>query len=152
MPMKSVQALNEAQDAVFVNPAYQPKEGVTFCNVATQDVLARLGYTELNGLTADDMYAFVSNSKDWLIKPMVDAQSLVNEGTILIAILPSVKLGQDHGHVNTLTQGSGDYSGKWDCKTPYCMNIGRVGTCFRARGENWAFQIIPEIYALVSTL
>ena len=83
---------------------------------------------------------------------MADAQDLANEGTILVSILPAQKLGQSHGHVNTLTTGQGDYSGKWNCKTPFCMNLGRVGTCFRARGVNWAFQVVPEIYALVATL
>jgi hypothetical protein len=153
MPIKDPIQLNAAQDTVFANKQYWPTdEGVTYCNLATQDVLERLGYTALSGMTADQMYAFISTSKDWLIKPMSDAIALSQEGTILVAILPAVKLGQDHGHVNTLTTGSPDFSGKWNCKTPLCMNLGRVGTCFRAKGENWAFQIPPEIYALVATL
>ena len=145
--------LNQAQDVVFSNPDYQPKaDGETFCNLATQDVLARLGYNALSGKTADEMYAFISTSPDWLIKPISDAIALVQEGTILVAILPAIKLDQSHGHVNTLTTGLPDFSGKWNCKTPLCMNLGRLGTCFRAKGENWAFQIRPEMYALVSTL
>ena len=145
--------LNEAQDIVFSDPSYKPlADGVTFCNLATQDVLNRLGYNALSGKTADEMYAFISTSPDWLIKPMQDAIELVQEGTILVAILPAVKLEQSDGHVNTLTPGSADFSGKWNCKTPLCMNLGRIGTCFRAKGENWAFQIQPEIYALVATL
>lgn len=152
MPIKDSKVLNDAQDVVFSNPTYKPTDNETFCNFATQDVLHRLGYDGLKGLTADGMYEFVSKSKDWLIKPIVDATELVQEGTILIAILSSTKLGQSHGHVNTLTPGSPDYSGRWECKTPLCMNLGRVGTCFRAKGINWAFQIPPEIYALVATL
>lgn len=150
--MKDIQKLNEAQDIVFSNKSYQPIGDETFCNLATQDVLNRLGYKQMTGLTADQMYAYISNSSDWLIKPMADAISLVNEGTLLLAILPSIKLGQLHGHVNSLTPGSPDFSGKWNCKTSLCMNLGRVGTCFRARGENWAFQVVPEIYALKDTL
>jgi hypothetical protein len=151
--VKDPKALNAAQDAVFANKSYWPQsDGETFCNIATQDVLLKLGYAALEGLTADEMYAKIVTSSDWLIKPMADAISLVQEGTILVAILPSTKLGQSHGHVNTLTPGSNDFSGKWNCKTPLCMNLGRVGTCFRAKGENWAFQISPEIYALVETL
>ena len=109
-------------------------------------------YDELKGLSADEMYAFIPNSKDWLIKPMADAIELVQEGTVLVAILPAIKLNQSHGHVNTLTPGSADFSGRWDSKTPLCMNLGRAGTCFRAKGVNWAFQVVPEIYALVYTL
>jgi hypothetical protein len=158
MPIKNPATLNQAQDEVFANKAYWPTlDGETFCNLATHDVLSRLGYGDLKGLTADQMYAYVSTSKDWLIKPMADAQELANEGTILISILPAVKLGQEHGHINTITTGQGDFSGRWNCKTPFCMNLGKKGTpenpgCFRSKGINWAFQIPPEIYALVSTL
>jgi len=152
MAIKSVQLLNEAQDAVYENPQYQPHGDDTFCNYATQAVLSKLGYAKMNGLTADAMHLFVSNSKDWLIKPISDAQSLANEGAILLAILPAVKLGQSHGHVCSCTTGSGDFSGHWNIKTPMVMNLGRKGTCFRQRGVNYAFQVIPEIYALRETL
>lgn len=153
MPIKNVQKLNEAQDQVFANKSYWPKaDGETFCNVATQDVLVKMGYAALEGLTADQMYAKVSTSSDWLIKPIGDAQGLVNVGTILIAILPSVKLGQEHGHVCSLTSGEQGFSGHWNCKVPLVMNLGRPGTCFRQIGVNYAFVPVPEIYALVSTL
>lgn len=153
MPKKNPDDLNAVQDQVFANESYWPTDdGTTFCNVATQDVLLKLGYAALEGLTADEMYAKISTSPDWLIKPMTDAIDLVQEGVILVAILPAEKLGQSHGHVNTLTPGPADTSGKWGVKTPLCMNLGRAGTCFRAKGENWAFQIPPEIYALVETL
>ncbi len=153
MAIKDPKILNEVQDSVFANKSYWPTEdGVTFCNLATQDVLKQLGYPYLFGMTADEMYKTISTSKEWLIKPMKDAIELVQEGTILVAILPSDKLGQSHGHLNTCTPGSPDFSGKWDMKTVLCMNIGRVGTCFRQKGQNWAFQIQPEIYALVDTL
>lgn len=145
--------LNKVQDEVFANKSYWPQaDGETFCNVATQNVLGLLGYGDLDGLTADEMYAKISTSEEWLIKSMIEALVLVQAGTILVAILPATKLGQSHGHVNTLTPGSADFSGKWNVKTALCMNLGRVGTCFRAKGENWAFQIPPEIYALKSTL
>jgi hypothetical protein len=153
MIIKDPKMLNEVQDIVFANKSYWPMEdGTTFCNLATHEVLRRLNYEGLKDMTADQMHEFISMSKEWLIKPMSDAQSLANEGVILLAILPSHKLGQSHGHVATLTTGQGDFSGKWNCRTPFCMNLGRTGTCFRARGINWAFQVVPEIYALVSTL
>lgn len=153
MIIKDPKELSAIQDMVFANKAFWPKaDGETFCNEATQAVLSNLGYFGMQGMMADAMYAFVSTSSDWLIKPMADAQALVNIGTVLLSILPSVKLNQADGHVNTLTPGPGDFSGDWNCKTPLCMNLGRTGTCFRMKGINWAFQIIPEIYALKETL
>ena len=159
--IKDPKQLSVAQDAVFANPAYQPKaDGETFCNLATQDVLRRMGYDLFDVLnvggdkpfTADEMYFYISTHPEWLIKPMVDAQGLVNEGVILVAILPAVKLGQEHGHVNTLSPGVGGFSGHWDMSDPVCMNLGRAGTCFRSKGLSFAFVPIPEIYALVATL
>lgn len=152
MAIRDPNKLNLAQDAVYSNRDYWPKSDETFCNIATQDVLSRLNYRALDGMTADEMYAYVSTSKEWIIKPMADAQKLANEGVILLGILPAIKLGQSHGHVNTLTPGVMDYSGMWDMRTALCMNLGRMGTCSRNRGENFAFHVIPEIYALVETL
>ena len=147
--MKNKELLSASQDSVWGSGLYLPKETdggeTTYCNLATTAVLRAMGCTELDGLTADDMYACVKASKNWLIKPMADAQFLVNCGSVLIAILPSSRLGQSHGHVCTLTPGQPDYSGHWDKHTPLCMNLGRKGTCFRSRGINWAFVPEPEI-------
>lgn len=152
MPIKDPRQLSAVQNSVFANQSYWPKHDETFCNFATQDVLSQMGYSLMKGMTADEMYAFVWTSKDWLIKPIAGTQDLVNGGTILISILPADKLQQSHGHVNTLTPGIQDFSGHWNMKTPVCMNLGRAGTCFRSKGINYAFVPEPEIYALVSTL
>ena len=153
MIIKDPKTLNMVQDHIFADKAYWPDDdGTTFCNVATQDLLRQLGYGGFSSMSADMMYTKVQTSPEWLIKPIADAIELVQEGTIILGILPSTILGQSHGHVNTLTPGSPDFSGKWNCKTPLCMNLGRAGTCFRLKGENWAFQIMPSFYALVATL
>ena len=40
---------------------YWPTEdGVTYCNLATQDVLSRLGYPALKGFSADGIVRFTS--------------------------------------------------------------------------------------------
>ena len=148
--------LNFAQDSVFHNGDFWPKETddgeVTYCNLAVQSVLSYLGYTGLAGLTADQMYYEIIKSPDWLIKPIAECQGLANEGVIVLGILPAVKLNQPHGHVNTLTTGLPEFSGHWNLKAPLCMNLGRSGTCFRAKGESWAFETMPEFYALKATL
>lgn len=153
MPIKDPIQLNAAQDAVFANKSYWPTiDGETFCNVATQDVLSRLGYNALAGMTADVMYETVCVSKDWVQKTLAEAQELANAGTILLAILSSAKLAQAHGHVCTLTPGQSIASGHWGAMAPMAMNLGRIGTCFRKIGINYSFVPEPEIYALISTL
>lgn len=152
MPIKDPVQLNEAQNIVFANKAYWPNAGQTFCNEATQDVLNRLGYNALNGMLADIMYKMIAGASDWKLIAMEDAQAIANAGTILVATLPSYKLGQLDGHICTLTPGQAVDSGHWGAMAPMCMNLGRVGTCFRKIGINYAFIPEPEIYALISTL
>lgn len=155
--MIDVNVLNAIQDKVFADPAFQPKElhgdEVTFCNLATLAVAAGVGCHDLErpaGVTpymADQIYNLFQNSKTFFRQTMPVCQELVNKGAFVIAILPSWKLKQSHGHLCTLTSGPGDRSGRWDAFTPLVMNLGRFGTCFRRKGVNWAFQTIPEFYS-----
>lgn len=156
-PMIDVNELNAVQDRVFGNVAYQPREvhgdEVTFCNLATLAVAAGVGCNQLTRptggepYTADQIYHLFQESTNFYRQSMPVCQDLVNKGVLIFAILPSWKLKQSHGHINTLTTGVGDQSGRWGAFTPLCMNLGRAGTCFRRKGVNWAFQAIPEFYS-----
>lgn len=149
--------LNAAQDIVFADKRYWPKDidgdEITYCNTATLAVTLGVGChaldraSNLEPYTADGLYTLFQNSGKFAQQPMKVCQKLVNNGALIFAILPSWKLHQGHGHVCTLTPGVGDHSGRWDVFTPLCMNLGRAGTCFRARGVNWAFQMVPEFYS-----
>lgn len=148
--------LNAAQDQVFANKAYWPKEEdgdeITFCNLATLAVANGVGchgFDPPEGmipLRADEIYHVLSSSKAFIPQRMSMCQALVNEGAFILAILPSWNLHQAEGHICSLTPGVGDFSGRWNSFTPMCMNLGRIGTCFRQKGINWAFQIVPELY------
>ncbi len=154
--MKNPDLLREAQDKVWESGAFLPKEEdgaeTTYCNMAVNAVLAPMGCTILQGMTADQMVTFMRTSKDFLIKPMADCQFLTNLGTVIVAGLTSAQLKQGHGHVATLTPGVEDYSGHWDKKAPVCLSIGRKAICFRSKGVNWAFVPEPEFYAWVPSL
>ena len=97
-------------------------------------------------MTADEIYNLFRTARIFDPVPMAKCQDLVNQGALIFAVSPSWDLHQGHGHICTLTPGIGDYSGRWKGYTPFCMNLGRTGTCFRQRGVNWAFQIVPEFY------
>lgn len=158
--MIDVKLLNDAQDRIYDNLDFWPKEDdpdhKTFCNVATIAVAQGVGCRALDSpvgiepLTADEIYRLML-SETLLFAPMVmrQCQDRVNAGALMFAILPSWKLQQSHGHICTLTTGMGDHSGRWNTFTPFCMNLGRAGTCFRKKGVNWAFQTVPEIFAWV---
>jgi len=154
--MKNADLLREAQDKVWDSGLYMPKEEdgeeITYCNMATNAVLAPMGCTVMQGMTADQMVEFMRTSKNFLIKPIEDCQFLANEGTVIVAGLTSGALKQSHGHVCTITPGVEDFSGHWNKKTPQCLSIGRKKICFRSKGVNWAFVPEPEFYAWLPSL
>jgi hypothetical protein len=157
-PMVELKKLDEIQDQVFADKRYWPKDDdpdhKTFCNMATIAIAQGVGCHALDSppgkepLMADEIYRLLLSTPA-VFHPvtMRDCQQFVNDGHFVLAILPSFKLRQAHGHLCTLTSGVGDHSGRWDAHTPMCMNLGRAGTCFRRKGVNWAFQTIPEFFA-----
>jgi len=160
--MISPDLLNKVQDEVFsaTNPdgvkTYWPKDEdgdeITYCNLASLAVANGVGCHDfdpapgMQPLRADEIYNLFRTSKIFDPKPMAVCQDMVNKGALIFAIAPSWDLHQSAGHICTLTPGVGDFSGRWNLHTPFCMNLGRAGTCFRQRGVNWAFQIVPEFY------
>ncbi len=154
----NVDALNAVQDKVFATQEYWPKEGDpdhhTFCNLATIAVAQGVGCQALDSapgkepLMADEIYQlFMATPAVFAPLTMRDCQDAVNAGVLVFAALPNWRLQESHGHICTLTTGVGDHSGRWNSFTPFCMNLGRTGTCFRRKGVNWAFQFVPEFFS-----
>jgi hypothetical protein len=150
--------LMSVQDRVFADPQYKPRDGKTFCNLATLAVCHGVGCHEFDQpdgqepLLADEMYKLMRSSPNFIQKLMPDAIDLAGEGVFIIAALSGVILGQGEGHICTLTIGEPEFSGHWGKEAPACMNLGREGTCFRNKGANWAFKPIPDFFAWLPTL
>lgn len=155
-PMIDINELNAAQDHIFGDLSLWPKEfdgdERTYCNIASLRVANAVGCHDFDPpegkdpLLADEVYNLFMKSQTFIRQRMEDCQNLVNNGYLVFAILPSWELHQNSGHICSLTPGVGDYSGRWKLFTPFCMNLGRSGTCFRRKGVNWAFQRQPEFY------
>lgn len=150
--MKNKDLLIKTQDSIWDSGQYLPSDNDTFCNVSTQAVLHAFGNYSMDGMTADEMMAFLRTSKDWLVKLIGDCQFLVNTGTVIIAGADSTQLKQGHGHVCTLTPGVEDLSGHWGVKAPVCLSIGQRSICARSLGVNFAFVPMPEFYAWIPSL
>jgi hypothetical protein len=155
--MPDAKLLNIVQDKVFADKRFWPKEDdsdhMTFCNLATIAVAQGIGCHALDSpqnrqpLLADEIYQlFVTTPAVFTPLAMRDSQDRVNAGGLVFAVLPGWKLQESHGHICTLTPGVGDHSGRWNAFTPFCLNLGRPGTCFRRKGVNWAFQFVPEFF------
>lgn len=156
-PIALIDAILDVYDRRDLQPL---PDGTTFCNLAVDSIAKAVGYTQLGSKTADQIVAFLQESSDWSEIPMVKAQDMANQGSLLIAGLDSTGLDQAHGHVCVIRPGKIVYSGKWGA-TPRCVNIGAENFIARAKkgpltnqpaGLNEAFQPLPKIWVLRSTL
>jgi hypothetical protein len=106
---------------------FQPKADVnggiiTFCNRFVQTVLNGLNYGEMNDMTANEMVAFMSDTKNgWLTVDDPNAQAHANAGVIVI---PGWSNPDGHGHVNLLIPGILEKSNSYGRAVPKCVNVG----------------------------
>lgn len=149
--MKDRELLIRTQDSVWDSQAFMPTYDngleTTYCNMAVRAVFSAFKYRGFDGMTADEIMAFVRQSQNFARQKLEDGQFLANTGVLVIAGLTSAQLGQPHGHVCTLTPGVAEWSGHWDAKAPACFSIGKKEICFRSKGVNWAFVPVPELWA-----
>ncbi len=140
--------LNEVQDTVWNNPAFQARDGKTFCNQASLAVANGIGCHEFDPpkdgdpYTADQLFNFFQRStSNFLEKNMEDVQALANKGALVFASLPSWRLDQAHGHICSLTPGDQVKSYSLDTYVPVCLNLSTQALSSRRVGINFAFPM-----------
>lgn len=144
--MKDPKKITDTANIIVTNSQLQPRDGQTFCNVATQIMAEALGYSGFKGLIANQIIDIMMHSDDWSEVPLEKAQDLVNKGTWIVA-------GQKedaHGHVCTVIPGTTVRAGHWSIQVPVCVNVGK--DIFTDKGINWAFQDVPKLWAWRPTL
>lgn len=165
--MRNVGKLIQAILRAYERPEYRPKKDAagniltTYCNFAVRDVSGAMGCHDLENKTADQMYDFLVESKNWKEIPMGDAQLAANRGTLVIAALPSSEMNARHGHVCIVRPGEEVHSAKFGGLVPAIMNIGgqnfilryttRDGEAIEA-GINGAFRTQPKFFAWIDSL
>lgn len=133
-----VDAICEAYDR-YTSSQYNNKLGVTYCNLAAQDIAESLGCQDLEGKLANEMIDAIMNSREWSEVSMEKAQDLANQGSLVFATLKEMP----HGHICVVRPGQPKSSGKWG-DVPSVMNVGKDN--FISKGLNWAFADYPKIY------
>lgn len=164
--MKSLPKLITGILQAYENPDFRPiivdgKVTQTFCNKAVQHIANTMGCQDLDHFDADEMCQFFLQFKGWQEVKMRDCQNLANQGTLIVAALPSQALNQPHGHVCVIRPGEQVWSEHWKSMVPAVMNIGGHNFILRfstgpgeaiEAGVNGAFQIIPHFYAWEASL
>jgi predicted transcriptional regulator len=133
-----VDACCEAYD----NPAFQPKDGVTYCNQAVQYVAEKMNYTRFNSKLANQIVQLMEEAEEWREIPIKEAQINANQGRFVVAGLEE----NPHGHVVVVRPGLMGTSGKWGIQVPKVLNVGKEN--FIAKGLNWAFREKPKVFVL----
>jgi len=159
--MRNLPRLVQSIIRVYESPAYRPRideKGnvlTTYCNFAIREIAGSLGYHAFEGMMADQIYDHMKRSQDWAKVEMKDSQFLANQGSLVIAALPSGKVNAKHGHVCVVRPGEEVYSSKWKKKVPVVLNIGQTNFLLFYKsqddiiegGVNCAFKNEPEFFA-----
>ena len=118
----------------------------TFCNQFINYVLNGFGYSDMTGMLANEMVAFMSDMKNgWISVADEVAQNHANRGVIVIA---GHAVQQGHGHVNFILPGILEKSLTWAKAVPKCVNVGK--DVFFGKKVSFAFRAdeIPEYFCL----
>lgn len=138
--MKNLPLLLDAICEAYNNPSFLPREGKTYCNMASNSIALKMGCGDLAGRVANDIYDYMSASPNWSETPFDKAQFLANQGTLVFA----ARKDSPHGHICVVMPGNEKFSGKWG-KVPTVMNIGK--DVFIGKGVSWAFSELPKFYS-----
>ena len=120
--------IKELCDAALSNPSFQPKNGVTHCNQAVNQVASAVGCLEFVGLMADEIYqTMVTNaSGKWAKLDGSDASIWALSNGLAIAAMSSAQLGEAHGHVAILYPLGMQESGSLGHDVPMLANVGKT--------------------------
>jgi len=124
---------------VASNPAFVPRDGLTFCNFAVSLVAEAFGITSLSGKRANDIDAWLQSNATKCTG--TEAIELAETGALVIASQSS-RTGS--GHVAVVLPEK-DYSVKWGKTVPKVANVGKRNGVM---GVNWAFATEPEYYVV----
>jgi hypothetical protein len=144
--MKSQALLFDIICAVYDNPHYKPGGGLTYCNMAAQDICTAFNCQDFNNKMANEIVDFVEKSDNWEEVEISQVQWKANMGSLVFAM----QKGDPHGHICVIRPGMEKLSGKWNCMVPSVMNVGKIN--FIDKGVNWSFEEMPRFYALKTTL
>ena len=129
--------LRELIDAAMAKPEFQPKDGVTYCNLGLIQIAENYDISVFRGMMANQICDYLE--KNWRRIGGDAANKLANAGFICIA----AQKGKVHGHVALVYPGAMVYSTKWGHDTPV---VGNVGKRNGVMGANFAFATEPDFF------
>ena len=134
--------IEEVCTTVLNNPAFQPRDGWTYCNWGL-DLIMKLcyDYAGFQGLRANDICDYLEISPSW---EKIDIDDIADTDAPIIA---AQKNSVGSGHIAlVLPWREWTHSGKFKRSMPIAANIGKKNGLM---GVNWAFATMPNFYVRV---
>ena len=120
--------LKKACNDIVSMPELHMVGDVTYCNVAVQLIAKRLGCTELDHMTANQMVDFLEKSDKWRKDNGERAASHAENGGLAVA----AKQYYQHGHIAVIyPYGTLGFSGSWNKLVPYVANVGKMNAIIK---------------------
>lgn len=116
-------------DEVLASDAYKPRNGLTYCNVATRHIAEHMGCYDFDeSMTANKQVAHVE--ANWKSVTAEEAQAHAEVGGLAVA----AKTFPAHGHISVVYPAGAalPFSGSWGKKVPWTANVGRKNGVLKA--------------------
>ena len=123
------------------------KNEITYCNIATRDILNNGGDHSLDNMLANDMYDYLSNQNNAVKINYNDAVFYAKQG---ITIIMAVKM-PGHGHVAVVAPYTAKWNHNWQMNIPQVFNagdkngIGSLSVFFRSTNKPDAFILQSDL-------
>lgn len=126
---------------------YQPKDGLTFCNIFVDEVVKRLtGFTGFDKKMANEIVDLMRyDPTNWTLLSNQDAIRAAISGQLVVAGWKNE--AGEHGHVCVLWPADTPATGsdKWSLsEVPWVCSVGMI--CVPKIGANWVFGDPPSYW------
>lgn len=113
---------NRALPGGELAPTVENGKLVTHCNQFVHSIAKAIGYTNFEGLMANQMVDLMKKPENgWIQVDGAVAQEHANKGVLVIA----GRTATGHGHVCIVVPGILEKSGSWGEAVPKCVNVGK---------------------------
>lgn len=138
--MKDLAALKAAQAAILADQSLQPVKDAagriveTHCNFGAERVAQAMGCRELDGLKANGQCAVMLENASGLWAKAEGAAACAHAmaGGLAFAAMTAAQLGEEHGHIASISPEPMQWSGSLGRSVPMIVNIGRQDADERA--------------------
>lgn len=141
-----IKKIVDVAQGIFKEGHFMPRNGVTFCNIATAEWILRMGLGNYHGYLVESMIQHLTLSGRWDKMTSEDAFLKVNIGVPTVSALSA---GSTQ-HICVCLPGQREWSQKWGEFALSCMDIGRAYTF--GKSTAWAFHDLPGYYVYNGSL